>query len=749
MDTSPCTGKEKKRKSASSENAGLSKRFVNEREKSLGAPPCTRYPCSRALLKLDLRLPLRMANQRRARKNQSKTNQRINRDNKHSRESAEEEETLNCTCQRPYVDGELVVCCDACTEWFHPTCVALSHEEAEALPVFVCPGCLEEAAAATASAEKRKLANKFREAHLRYVQQKRQRRYEHRQSVEAAAAALRTHQSSSNSSSGLAEDPLVSRCGVSVPPERVVSETASAPKKRRRPSANEASPASEPGPAPEQESTPVSPKKKRVSGDGKPVEPIRQKARQMLYEALRSPVAYEIESALFELMDHKVHDDYRARLRNLVANLRDQRNDELREAVISGSISPSTLCQMNSEELACKELRIKRQEQLTRAEKLRVIESAEQVGLIFKEVPPANARDSDDPETIHALDANIDTRENSSEAPKVLPSAETAEQGSATRTLSPDAPLSPAQNDMIAHAKDTTEPLSAADCPSTQTDTTTVHETTSATTLQAEQTHLPPRLAADLEPVRCFQENAFTVYEAEPLEAAHTPDDTSTPESDPYMPVTQPAPPYAKLESETPALPSSLQVFQWHGKIATGAAPAFKPVLYVGRNYPASMSELTRLAELLGGHTVQLNEMARIRQRDALAFIRDVRERSSSRRLLLFHVGLNAMDTDAAARCLKAVNEFRKRDRASLLMRNDVLELYLLPVTDDTAAYLDEVCNPDGALLACVVRRDALEAPLRSGMNVDAGGASAEVAQPPGFDISLALQILSRQYRPS
>jgi len=73
----------------------------------------------------------------------------------------------------------------------------------------------------------------------------------------------------------------------------------------------------------------------------------------------------------------------------------------------------------------------------------------------------------------------------------------------------------------------------------------------------------------------------------------------------------------------------------------------------------------------------------------------------------------------------------------------------LLPVTDDTAAYVDEVCNPDGALLACVVRRDALEAPLRSGMNVDAGGASAEVAQPPGFDISLALQILSRQYRPS
>jgi hypothetical protein len=96
-----------------------------------------------------------MANQRRARKNQSKTNQRINRDNKHSRESAEEEETLNCTCQRPYVDGELVVCCDACTEWFHPTCVALSHEEAEALPVFVCPGCLEEAAAATASASLR------------------------------------------------------------------------------------------------------------------------------------------------------------------------------------------------------------------------------------------------------------------------------------------------------------------------------------------------------------------------------------------------------------------------------------------------------------------------------------------------------------------------------------------------------------------------------------------------------------------
>lgn len=33
--------------------------------------------------------------------------------------------------------------CDECEDWFHPACVGISQEEAEAQDSYICPGCQE------------------------------------------------------------------------------------------------------------------------------------------------------------------------------------------------------------------------------------------------------------------------------------------------------------------------------------------------------------------------------------------------------------------------------------------------------------------------------------------------------------------------------------------------------------------------------------------------------------------------------
>ncbi|KAG6420334.1 hypothetical protein SASPL_116858 [Salvia splendens] len=66
-------------------------------------------------------------------------------------------------------------------------------------------------------------------------------------------------------------------------------------------------------------------------------------------------LAIKIEAELFKLFDG-INKKYKEKGRSLLFNLKDQKNPELKERVMSGKISPERLCSMTAEELASKEL---------------------------------------------------------------------------------------------------------------------------------------------------------------------------------------------------------------------------------------------------------------------------------------------------------------------------------------------------------------------------------------------------------
>ncbi|KAJ2788147.1 AAA+-type ATPase [Coemansia interrupta] len=95
-------------------------------------------------------------------------------------------------------------------------------------------------------------------------------------------------------------------------------------------------------------------------------DPVRDKCIELLYNSmaadsdadseLLSNIAGGIEA--IELGKTKsVTATYRARIRSLCLNLRDKNNPDLRNGVISGSISVERFCSMTSEEMASKELK--------------------------------------------------------------------------------------------------------------------------------------------------------------------------------------------------------------------------------------------------------------------------------------------------------------------------------------------------------------------------------------------------------
>ncbi|CAA2963579.1 death-inducer obliterator 1-like [Olea europaea subsp. europaea] len=66
-------------------------------------------------------------------------------------------------------------------------------------------------------------------------------------------------------------------------------------------------------------------------------------------------LAFKIEAELFKVFGG-VNKKYKEKGRSLLFNLKDRKNPELRERVMSGEISPESLCSMSAEELASKEL---------------------------------------------------------------------------------------------------------------------------------------------------------------------------------------------------------------------------------------------------------------------------------------------------------------------------------------------------------------------------------------------------------
>eukprot|EP00727_Mastigamoeba_balamuthi_P008875 m51a1_g461 putative phd-finger family protein (626) ;mRNA; f:168721-171164 len=66
-------------------------------------------------------------------------------------EEEEEEEDLTkplCVCRRPYKDGEFMVACEGCEEWFHPQCVGTTQAQCEKIAKWYCPQCKKGEAAA-------------------------------------------------------------------------------------------------------------------------------------------------------------------------------------------------------------------------------------------------------------------------------------------------------------------------------------------------------------------------------------------------------------------------------------------------------------------------------------------------------------------------------------------------------------------------------------------------------------------------
>ncbi|KAJ3677460.1 hypothetical protein LUZ60_003184 [Juncus effusus] len=49
-----------------------------------------------------------------------------------------------CKCEMPYNPDDLMVQCDACKDWFHPSCMGMSIEQAKKLDHFLCSECQPE-----------------------------------------------------------------------------------------------------------------------------------------------------------------------------------------------------------------------------------------------------------------------------------------------------------------------------------------------------------------------------------------------------------------------------------------------------------------------------------------------------------------------------------------------------------------------------------------------------------------------------
>lgn len=46
-----------------------------------------------------------------------------------------------CKCEMPYNPDDLMVQCEGCKDWFHPTCMNLSQEQVKKMDHYVCPDC--------------------------------------------------------------------------------------------------------------------------------------------------------------------------------------------------------------------------------------------------------------------------------------------------------------------------------------------------------------------------------------------------------------------------------------------------------------------------------------------------------------------------------------------------------------------------------------------------------------------------------
>ncbi|XP_059314234.1 chromatin remodeling protein EBS-like [Lycium ferocissimum] len=49
-----------------------------------------------------------------------------------------------CKCEMPYNPDDLMVQCESCSDWFHPSCIDMTQDEAKRLDHFFCQNCSSE-----------------------------------------------------------------------------------------------------------------------------------------------------------------------------------------------------------------------------------------------------------------------------------------------------------------------------------------------------------------------------------------------------------------------------------------------------------------------------------------------------------------------------------------------------------------------------------------------------------------------------
>nr|XP_039271869.1 transcription elongation factor A protein 1-like [Styela clava] len=96
--------------------------------------------------------------------------------------------------------------------------------------------------------------------------------------------------------------------------------------------------------------------------------PVRDKCREMLIRGLETPSSSESEKSRFRFLAAMIEEaifkefcdtgvKYKNRVRSRYSNLKDTRNPQLRENVLSGAISPEKLAKMTPDEMASSEMK--------------------------------------------------------------------------------------------------------------------------------------------------------------------------------------------------------------------------------------------------------------------------------------------------------------------------------------------------------------------------------------------------------
>ncbi|KAK4538780.1 hypothetical protein CDCA_CDCA20G4805 [Cyanidium caldarium] len=634
-------------------------------------------------------------------------------------------DTEYCVCRRRHVEGEFMVQCDLCEDWFHPRCVGMPRAEIEQLDVFVCGDCQAEHSGEQSAAAKRAIVEQFQREHRQWQERQRQARQQRRTAPGEDQAEGGHSRGTNGSEPSVADAPS--------PHNEAPSPSRKRPRRER--------------PAQAPLSVAVAPSAAAIAE-------ARTKARQLLAQVLHAQLAESIEHALYLCLGERVNDEYRQRLRNLVSNLRDGRNPELRQAVLRGDIAPEALCRMNSDELASEQMRARREQQLSRAERLRVIESAEQVGLVFK--AQAHVQEP-------SLMAEAVTATDKLWASPPTAADETT--ASVKKDEEEERPATPPPSKMAPPPReppsdDETSSAGAASPTRSELGQKTSPRRTEAAPLRFPQPPPPTFTAA---PAHQFDESAF--HEAsQQLSPPPSPADisassassSSTPSSVAAgrdLAADHKARPGAAPPSPATTDDAATTAPLWHGTLRMPALGTCRVAVRLPPGMAWSATERSHCRACLGSSPGRLKEVARIRLADAVSFIRGVQQRSQSRTALVLQIvpppaeEKNAVAVDAEAQRLAAArDELVRSDRASLLARTDTHEAYLLP----NASSGQQLQQPAAAsptevplLLALVVRREL--PPTETAANSHAALAAARPgAAVPAFDVGATLQLLQQ-----